>query len=109
MAIKNGSVNKSKDSAASAASNPWHAVAIRPKGESCEAVQACRTGRFLAAEAPRLPLEACSTSDTCSCVYKHHADRRVQPRRQDEKDDGLRRDSKMTQERRNTRDRRSTD
>jgi hypothetical protein len=109
MAIKNGSVNKSKDSSAPAASTQWHAVAIRPKGECCEAVQACRTGRFLAAEAPRLPLEECSTSDTCSCVYKHHADRRVQPRRQDEKDDGLRRNSKVTQERRNRRDRRSTD
>lgn len=109
MAIKNGSVNKSKDSAAPVISNQWHAVAIRPKGESCEAVQACRTGRFLAAEAPRLPLEECSTSDTCSCVYKHHADRRVQPRRQDEKDDGLRRGSTVSQDRRSTRDRRSTD
>jgi hypothetical protein len=108
MAMKPGITNKSKDSAAAAASNRWHAVAVRPKGECCEAVQACRTGRFLAAGAPRLPLVACSTADTCSCVYKHHADRRAQPRRQDERD-GLRRNPKVAQERRVGRDRRSTD
>jgi len=108
MAIKAGTTNKSKDPAEAAASNRWHAVAVRPKGECCEAVQACRVERFLAAEAPRLPLENCSNSDTCSCVYKHHADRRAQPRRQDERG-GLRRSSKVAQERRVGRDRRSTD
>jgi hypothetical protein len=55
-----------------------------------------------------LPLEQCTTSDTCTCVYKHHADRRAQPRRQDEKD-GLRRSAKVGQERRLARDRRKTD
>jgi hypothetical protein len=108
MTVKTGDSNKSKQGAASAQSNQWHAVAIRPKGESCDAAQACRTGRFLAAEAPRLPLEDCSTSDTCSCIYKHLADRRAQPRRQDERD-GLRRNSKVAQERRAGRDRRSND
>jgi hypothetical protein len=90
------------------ASNPWHAVAIKPKGNCCDAVQARRNARFLSTEAPRLPLADCSTSDTCSCVYKHHADRRREPRRQDEKG-GLRRNSKVEQERRLTRDRRKTD
>jgi hypothetical protein len=99
MADKTSSVNKSK---------AWHAVAIRPKGGSCEAVQGCRMARFLSSQAPRLPLEQCSTADTCTCVYKHHADRRGQPRRQEERD-GMRRTSKVTQERRQTRDRRSTD
>jgi hypothetical protein len=41
-------------------------------------------------------------------VYKHHADRRAQPRRLDEKD-GLRRSVKVEQERRQTHDRRKTD
>jgi hypothetical protein len=41
-------------------------------------------------------------------VYKHHADRRAQPRRQYEKD-GLRRSGKVAQERRLTRDRRKID
>jgi hypothetical protein len=86
----------------------WHAVAIRPKGSSCEAVQACRSARYLSAEAPRLPLSQCTASDTCSCVYKHHTDRRTQPRRQDEKGD-LRRSTKVAQERRSQGDRRKTD
>jgi hypothetical protein len=109
---KTSRINKSKSSANHAspvhAPSRWHAVAIRPKGQSCEAVQACRTARFLSGDAPRLPLTECSTSDTCTCVYKHHADRRSQPRRQDEKG-GLARGGKVVQERRLTQDRRKTD
>jgi hypothetical protein len=89
-------------------SKRWHAVAIRPKGSSCEAVQACRSARYLSKEAPRLPLAQCTSSDTCTCVYKHHADRRSQPRRQDEKGE-LRRNAKVSQERRSTGDRRKSD
>jgi hypothetical protein len=113
VAEKTSRINRSKSSTNHASPMPapsrWHAVAIRPKGQCCEAVQACRTERFLSNEAPRLPLTECSTSDTCTCVYKHHADRRVQPRRQDEKEDGLRRNGKIVQERRQTHDRRKTD
>jgi hypothetical protein len=94
VSAKTSGTSKSKSSASHApparASNHWHAVAIKPKGQCCEAVQARRSARFLSKEAPRLPLPDCSTSDTCTCVYKHHADRRAQPRRQDERD-GLRR------------------
>ena len=108
MASKTSAINKSNASEAPSAPKRWHAVAIRPKGTSCDAVQSCRSSRFLSGEAPRLPLEQCSAADTCTCVYKHHADRRAQPRRQDERD-GLRRSSKVAQERRLTRDRRSTD
>jgi hypothetical protein len=112
MSGKTSGINKPKSSASHAlpvrASSHWHAVAIRPKGQCCDAVQACRTARFLSSDAPRLPLAECNTSDTCSCVYKHHADRRAQPRRQGEKD-GLRRSGKVAQERRLTHDRRKTD
>lgn len=86
----------------------WHAVAIKPKGPCCEAVQSRRSARFLPSDAPRLPLAECDTADTCSCVYKHHADRRAQPRRQDDKD-GLARGSKVEQERRLPGERRKTD
>jgi hypothetical protein len=55
-----------------------------------------------------LPLAECSTPGTCTCVYKHHADRRAPPRRQDERD-GLRRGGRVEQERRLTRDRRKID
>jgi hypothetical protein len=109
---KTSGINKPKSSPNRAsparASSHWHAVAIKPKGQCCDAVEARRTTRFLSGDAPRLPLPECSTSDTCTCVYKHHADRRAQPRRLDEKD-GLRRSVKVEQERRQTHDRRKTD
>ena len=107
MTAKTSGINKSKAAPPRAPSH-WHAVAIRPKGASCDAVQACRAARYLSGDAPRLPLSECTASDTCSCVYKHHADRRAQPRRQEERD-GLRRSSKVDQERRLSRDRRKSD
>jgi hypothetical protein len=112
VSIKTSGISKPRSSVIRApsarASSHWHAVAIKPKGQCCDAVQAHRTARFLSSDAPRLPLPECSTSDTCTCVYKHHADRRAQPRRQAEKD-GLRRSGKVAQERRLISDRRKTD
>jgi hypothetical protein len=86
----------------------WHAVAIRPQGKSCDAAHACRAARFLSAEAPRLPLRECTVSDTCTCVYKHHPDRRLGPRRQQD-GAGLARSGKSGQERRKAGDRRRSD
>jgi hypothetical protein len=86
----------------------WHAVSIRPKGKSCDAAHACRAARFLSAEAPRLPLPECTASETCACVYKHHPDRRLNPRRQDD-GAGLKRSGKVGQERRKAGDRRKSD
>jgi hypothetical protein len=112
VSLKISGIGKTKSSLSQApparASSHWHAVAIKPKGQCCDAVQAHRTARFLSSDAPRLPLPECSTSDTCTCVYKHHSDRRAQPRRQGEKD-GLRRSGKVVLERRLTSDRRKTD
>ena len=100
-----------RKSAAAASASPvrkdWHAVSIVPKGAGCEAALALRTSRFLSAEAPRLPLAQCTTPKSCSCAYKHHADRRGQPRRKDEAV-GLRR-NKVEQERRGQGERRKTD
>jgi hypothetical protein len=99
MAEKTSKINRSN----------WHAVAIRPKGiNSCDAVQACRNTRFLSTDAPRLALPECTNSDTGSCGYKHHADRRGSVRRAEERD-GLRRSSEIGQNRRLTRDRRKLD
>jgi len=86
----------------------WHAVSIAPKGASCEAALAMRGARFLSAEAPRLPLAQCTTPKSCICAYKHHEDRRGQPRRKDEAM-GLPRNNKVAQERRAERDRRKSD
>jgi hypothetical protein len=108
LAIKPQVSNKSAMSAsASQVRKDWHAVSILPKGACCEAALAIRGTRFLSAEAPRLPLAQCTTPKSCTCAYKHHPDRRGQPRRKDETM-GLKR-TKVEQERRSRGDRRKTD
>lgn len=88
--------------------SPWHAVSIATKSSSCEAARALRSARYLSAKAPRLPLPECTAPNTCPCAYKHHEDRRGQPRRNDETG-GLKRGAKPAQERRGSRGRRQTD
>jgi len=63
---------------------PWHAVSVVPRGEVCDHVLALKDTRFLSAEAPPLPLPDCPYASTCRCVYKHFADRRAGPRRNEE-------------------------
>jgi hypothetical protein len=109
LAIKPQVSNKSATAAsASQVRKDWHAVSILPKGACCEAALAIRGTRFLSAEAPRLPLAQCTTPKSCTCAYKHHPDRRGQPRRKDEAI-GLKRAPKLEQERRARGDRRKTD
>jgi hypothetical protein len=109
LAIKTQVSHKSATAAsASQVRKEWHAVSILPKGACCEAALAIRTTRFLSAQAPRLPLAQCTTPKSCTCAYKHHADRRGQPRRKDEAI-GLKRATKVEQERRARGDRRKTD
>ena len=47
----------------------------------CAAAKRSRNKRYLAAEAPRLPLDHCSRSGNCDCRYRHLDDRRQAPRR----------------------------
>lgn len=55
---------------------PYHAVAIHPQGETaCPYAEGLRRKRFLAREAPLLPLSGCSV-ERCKCKYRHYADRR---------------------------------
>jgi hypothetical protein len=61
-------------------SNPYHAVSIHSPFKGCVAAQELAGKRFLATEAPQLPLAAC-TAATCTCRYAHHNDRRAGPRR----------------------------
>jgi hypothetical protein len=89
-------------------SNPWHAVSIVSKTSSCEAARALRAARFLSGTAPRLPLADCTVGNACLCAYKHHNDRRAQPRRKDELT-GLPQNPKMAQERRMAPTRRHAD
>jgi hypothetical protein len=93
---------------ASHRSTPWHSVSIVTTSRSCPAAHKLRAARFLSATAPRLPLPDCTVGNSCPCAYKHHADRRGQPRRKEEIT-GLKRSSQVAQERRVTRSRREND
>lgn len=53
----------------------YHAVSIRFPANACAAAKALAGERFLAAEAPPLPLPACDSS-SCECRFVHHQDRR---------------------------------
>ena len=92
---------------AKAKSRHWHAVSVLSKGEPCEAARALRSLRFLSSEAPRFPLPDCTRARSCTCAYRHHADRRGTPRRSEEVA-GLKR-KPVSQERRLARDRRKAD
>jgi hypothetical protein len=89
-------------------STPWHAVSVVTGRWSCEAAQCLRSARFLSADAPSLPLADCISRESCSCSYKHHRDRRGQPRRRDELL-GMHRAGLVSNERRNDRGRRWDD
>jgi hypothetical protein len=65
--------------------NPWHAVAIVPAKPACQACISLKNVRFLAREAPRLPLKGCQNPGGCKCVFRHYADRRAGPRRTNER------------------------
>jgi hypothetical protein len=89
-------------------STPWHAVSVVAAPSSCEAARALPPTRYLSREAPRLPLADCTSPAYCSCSYKHHLDRRGQPRRKDDLS-GLRRGMHSGTERRTVRGRREDD
>jgi len=62
----------------------WHAVSIITDRYCCEAARGLIARRFLALEAPRLPLTGCAAPEHCGCKYRHHADRRGPPRRKED-------------------------
>jgi hypothetical protein len=61
-------------------SNPFHAVTVKFRKDACNAVRELKAKRFLASEAPRLPLPKC-TAKNCSCRFVHYDDRRGDERR----------------------------
>jgi hypothetical protein len=63
---------------------PYRAVSVAPTRASCPAAVAIRDKRFLATEAPTLPLPMCTWPLSCPCKLKTHDDRRVRPRRDEE-------------------------
>ncbi len=68
------------------AAKSWHAVSVVAGKWPCAEVKKLGQRRFLANEAPRLPLSGCDWTWRCQCVYRHFADRRAGPRRTMERD-----------------------
>lgn len=86
----------------------WHAVTVVLHESSCAAAALCRNTRYLASQAPRLPLPTCPHPNECPCKFRHHEDRRAGPRRDSDVGGGL--DSrKPVTNRRKSRGRRSND
>jgi hypothetical protein len=54
----------------------FHAVSIKPGAYACTQANELAGERFLATEAPEVPLEGC-TSTNCECHFVHHTDRRT--------------------------------
>lgn len=86
----------------------WHAVTVVLHDTSCAAATLCRNVRFLAHEAPHLPLPDCPNGGKCRCVYRHFEDRRTNPRRTADMSGALPSETPKTN-RRQTRGRRAED
>jgi hypothetical protein len=59
---------------------PFGSVEIRVRSGACETAKALSGQRFLALEAPALPLPACSAA-RCTCSFVKLTDRRTESRR----------------------------
>ena len=57
-------------------SSKYHAVSIKPGAYACSAANDLAGDRFLASEAPSLPLPDCDAAE-CDCHFTHHKDRRT--------------------------------
>jgi hypothetical protein len=69
----------------SRSAHPYHAVSIRLGKNACAAAKALAEQRFLAKEAPRLPLAKCD-AERCGCAFAHYEDRRQEGRRAEDHD-----------------------
>ncbi len=87
--------------------HPFQAVMLVCKSGSCAKAHELsgRKQRFLAGEAPALPLQECTHTESCGCHYASFTDRRLTERR--EASFGSR--CYAGPERRRTKDRRSRD
>lgn len=59
----------------------YQAISIFRGVRACEAARSLSDHRFLAREAPVLPLPACTMPRSCECKYLKFKDRRAEPRR----------------------------
>ena len=88
----------------------FHAVSVKPGSYACGAVTELAGTRFLASEAPELPLQGC-TAAKCECHFVHHRDRRTGTERRSPFGSGglAAATGKHAQERRTGKDRRGDD
>lgn len=63
------------------AAGRWHSVSIIRGRQACAAVAELNGHKWLAAEAPVLPVKGCDATQ-CDCRYRHYADRRSADRRE---------------------------
>lgn len=61
--------------------NRYQAVSVAYPGKCCAAVKTLAGRRFLASDAPALPLSACSLPNQCKCCFQKYDDRRDDNRR----------------------------
>ncbi len=57
--------------------NAFQAVGVIARSQGCPAVGAVQGVRFLARQAPRLPLPDCDRAASCRCRFEKFADRRT--------------------------------
>jgi hypothetical protein len=60
---------------------PFQAISIHRGVVACAMARKFSEHRFLAKDAPPLPLSGCTMSATCQCRYLKHRDRRGESRR----------------------------
>ena len=64
-------------STSATAAKQFRAVSVESDWRGCcAAAKALANQRFLAGDAPMLPLDECTQPQQCRCVYKHWSDRR---------------------------------
>ena len=68
--------HKAKPSVGKPENTKYHSVSIRLGGNACTAAKEIQGERFLASEAPHMPLPDCDVSD-CQCRFVHFKDRRT--------------------------------
>jgi len=89
------------------APRPFQAVSIFRGVKACDVAKRFSDHRFLARDAPTLPLSGCSMTQACECRFLKHKDRRADRRRLDDFGSASRRNA--GQERRQRNGRRASD
>ncbi len=87
--------------------SPFQAIAIYRGLDCCDMAKKFSEHRFLAREAPALPLQGCTMAQACRCRYLKFKDRRAESRRLN--DFGAATRFYKSSERRSIRGRRKTD